>query len=264
MKKYISLFFGFLSPVEERIKKIKEAGFNGVITTADPRFDYQNGTLAKQMKLFKKYGLGVSSLHARYVKEELPKFWLEGKEGDKIKQDLIKDVKLAKKYGFTCVVVHMRGFYTKIGEQRLLDVLKVCEKYNVPLAIENLLSSKIFMDIFNNISHPYLKFCYDSGHDNCDNSDYDYLSLYGDKLITLHLHDNDGSGDQHTLNRIGTIDWNMIATKLAKFNPNINLDYEILYVKKIESYSEDDVLKEVKLQADELEQMINKKTKKAD
>ena len=79
MKKCVSLFFGFLTPVEERIKKIKEAGFDGVITTADPRFYYQNGKLSKQMKLFKKYGLEVSSLHARYVKENLPNFWLDGK-----------------------------------------------------------------------------------------------------------------------------------------------------------------------------------------
>lgn len=264
MKKYISLFFGFLSPVEERIKKIKEAGFDGVITTADPRFDHQNGKLAKQMKLFKKYRLGVSSLHARYVKEELPSFWLEGKEGEKSKKDIIKDVKLAKKHGFTCVVVHMRGIYSTIGEQRLLEILKVCEKCDIPIAIENLLSSKIFMDIFKHISHPYLKFCYDSGHDNCDHSDYDYLSLYSDKLITLHLHDNDGTGDQHTLNKIGTIDWNNIASKLAKINPNINLDYEILYAKKIDGYTEDDVLKEVKSQADKLEIMIDMKTKKVD
>lgn len=264
MKKCISLFFGFLSPVEERIKKIKEAGFDGVITTADPRFDYQNGKLSKQMKLFKKYGLGVSSLHARYVKEELPKFWLEGKDGDKIKKDIIKDVKLAKKYGFKCVVVHMRGFYSKIGEKRFMDILKVCEKYNIPLAVENLLSSKIFMDIFKNISHPYLKFCYDSGHDHCDHSNFDYLSLYADKLVTLHLHDNDGTDDHHTLNQLGTTDWDMIASKLAKINPNINLDYELIYVKKVQGYSEDDVLRETKQQADELEQMINEKTKKAD
>ena len=264
MKKYISLFFGFLSPVEERIKKIKQAGFDGVITTADPRFYYQNGKLSKQMKLFKKYGLEVSSLHARYVKENLPNFWLDGKAGDNIKKDIIKDLKLAKKYGFTCVVVHMRGAYTNIGEKRLLEILAVCEKLDVPLAVENLLSSKIFIDIFKNISHPYLKFCYDSGHDNCDNSDLDYLALYSDKLITLHLHDNDGTGDQHTLNKIGTIDWNMIATKLAKINPNINLDYEILYMKKIEGYSEDDVLNEVKSQADKLEIMIDIKTKKVD
>ncbi|MBO5394983.1 MAG: sugar phosphate isomerase/epimerase [Clostridia bacterium] len=262
MKKGITLFFGFNSPVEERIKRIKAKGFDCVITSADPRFNHQNGNIKKQVKLLTKHGLELSSLHMRYLKDELPYFWLEGKRGEKIKKDLIKDVKIAKKYGFTCVVVHCRGQYSKVGEQRLREVLKVCEKYDMPLAIENLLSSAIFNDVFQNIQHPYLKFCYDSGHDNCDKCDFDYFKLYGDKLITLHLHDNDGTSDQHTLNCVGSIDWKRVAKNIKKYNPTINLDYEIIYLKNAQHFTEEEVLDEVKKQADELEKMIEKASRK--
>ena len=126
------------------------------------------------------------------------------------------------------------------------------------LAVENINYQKPFIDIFDNIDHLYLKFCYDSGHNNCFDPDFDYLEKYGDKLICLHLHDNNGIQDQHTLNKFGTIDWNKIAKKLAKLNlDNISLDYEILMYGGIK-VSEDECLKETFKQAVELEYLVNK------
>lgn len=256
MRKGITLFFGFEIPLEERVKMIKDAGFDCIITSADPKFNKQNGTFKQQIKMFKKYGIKHSSLHMRYNSQDLPFFWQKGRKGDKIEKNLIKDLKLAKKYGFKCVVVHCKGEYSKIGEKRLHRVLKLCHKLDIPLAIENLLSSALFIDVFKNISHPYLKFCYDSGHDNCDDNDMDHFKNYGDKLITLHLHDNDGTADQHTLNRVGNIDWAWVAKNLRKYNPQINLDYEIIYLVGCKDLTAREVLDEVKKQADELEEMI--------
>ena len=228
MKKGISLFFGFKVPLEERVKMIKDAGFTHVITNADKKFDDQNGNIKEQIKLFKKYGLKVSSLHMQYDPNELPFFWEEGKRGDKLTKTLIKDVKLAKKYGFSCVVVHCKGKkYNEIGEERLKKVLKVCEKTKIPLAIENLGHPEIFFNIFKRIKHDYLKFCYDSGHNNAYDKEFDYLTNFSDKLVALHLHDNDGTSDQHTLNKYGNINWKEIGEKL-KNHPDIVLDYEFL------------------------------------
>lgn len=256
MRKGISLFFGFETPVDERVKMIKEAGFDTIITSADPKFNYQNGNIRKQMKVFRKYDIQLSSLHMRYNAKDLPHFWEKGKMGNKLEKNLIKDVKIAKKYGFKCVVVHCSGEFSNIGKERFLRVLKVCEKANIPLAIENLLSSDLFVKVFENIKHPYLKFCYDSGHDNCDDNNMDHFKNYGDKLITLHLHDNDGSADQHTLNCVGNIDWAWIAKNLRKYGKDIDLDYEIITLVGCKHLSAKEVLDEVKKQADELEEMI--------
>ena len=258
MQKGISLFFGFNINIEQRIKMIKDAGFDSVITNADPKFNKQNGRISKQMKLLKKYNLQPSSLHMRYNQKDLPFFWEKGKTGNLIERNLRRDLKIAKKYGFNCVVVHCAGQYSNIGEQRFLRILNLCQKLDIPLAIENLLSSKLFIEIFNKIKHPYLKFCYDSGHDNCDKENYDYFSMYGDKLIALHLHDNDGNSDQHTLNKVGTINWNYVAKNIKKYNPAINLDYEIIRITNCEKMTATEVLAEVKKQADTLEKMIKK------
>ena len=119
MKKGISFFFGYDTEPEQRAKMIKDYGFDTVIANADKRLDKQNGTFKQQIKLFKKYGLELSSLHMSYRAEDLPNFWREGKAGDILTKNLIRDVKLAHKYGFTCVVVHLYGTYSPIGEQRL-------------------------------------------------------------------------------------------------------------------------------------------------
>lgn len=51
MNKGISFYFGFASTPEQRAKMISEAGFDCVITTADERFEHQNGTIEEQVEL---------------------------------------------------------------------------------------------------------------------------------------------------------------------------------------------------------------------
>ena len=46
--------------------------------------------------------------------------------------------------------------------------------------------------------------------------DTDLLTLYGDRLMALHLHDNNGKEDWHALPFAGNINWNDVANKLKK------------------------------------------------
>lgn len=255
MKKGISFYFGYDIKPKLRAKMIADTGFDCVITCADKKFDKQNGTIKSQVKLFKKYGLKLSSLHMAYDSDKLHYFWEKGEEGNKLQKKLIKDVKIAYKYGFSCVVVHLFGKYSKVGEYRLRNVLQVCEKLNVPLAIENTNSLPVFKKCFEKINNPYLNFCYDSGHNNVFDKEYDYLEKHQDKLITLHLHDNDGKKDFHTLEQFGTIDWTKIAKILA--GKNLILDYEVLNRAK-NNMSAIEFLQATKSMADRLEKLIEK------
>ncbi len=42
------------------------------------------------------------------------------------------------------------------------------------------------------------------------------LEPHKDRLISLHLHDNDGSGDQHGLPFTGTVDWSELTRIIAE------------------------------------------------
>lgn len=275
MNKGICFHFGYLyKDIEQQVKDIKESGLNCVICTAEPKFNKENGTIKKQIKLFKKYGLMLSSLHMRYNREDLENFWLNNRIGKKVMKNLIKDVKVAHKYGFKSVVVHMVGNISEIGKQRLSKVLFCCEKLNIPLALENLnKNNQLLDDIYSSINSEYLKFCYDAGHAHCFEPNIDHLTKYQNKVIALHLHDNLGNNvpnehydkigylgknpDMHTLNKYGNINWEELAKKIAKVPNELNLDYEVMM-----SYRKDEtpkeVLKEVYNQACELEKYIAK------
>jgi len=283
MNKGICFYFGYTyKNKKDQIKDILAAGFNCVMDTADPRFKFQNGSFNKRLKLFKENNLQLSSFHARYVRDALPHFFMNDKIGDKIEKDLIKDIKIAHKYGFTCVVAHIKGEANEIGFARLKRILEVCEKLNMPLALENLSSNaKVLAEIFANIKSDYLKFCWDAGHNHAFTPQIDFLNLYLDKLIAVHLHDNLGAGvsdekyksigyahnypvqagrnfnpDMHTLNKYGSIDWEQVAKKIAQLNRPINLDYEVLMCYNKNEKAEQ-VINEVFKQACELENMIN-------
>ncbi len=264
MKKGISFYFGYKVEPEERAKMLEDAGFECVMTIADPRFDNQNGTIEKQVELFKKYNLAHSSLHMKYRQIELPEFWKEGEIGDKMEQNLIDDVKVAKKFGFSCVVVHLFGEFNEIGLRRLDHVLEICKECNIPLAIENINDQKIFLQTMKHYkNNPLVKMCYDCGHHHLVDPEFDYISNFADKIICLHLHDNAGPqevpnidiDDNHTLNKYGTIDWSELAKRLAEIPNDVNLDYELIFNVKCPETAEEVVSIAIK-QARELEEKI--------
>ena len=258
--KGISLYFGYGFPIGENEKLIKKHNFDCIITTRDNKFDFQNGKLNQQVMICKKLGLKLSSLHMSYHGKDLTKFWEDGKDGDELEKSLILDVKAAYKYGFSCVVVHLVGKKSKIGLERIKRVLAYCEKYSIPLAIENIGHFSIMKYVFDSIDSPLLKLCFDIGHQNVFEKNKDILSVYGDKLICLHLHSNMGEKDEHTLAKYGNIDWASFAKRIAKINPNINLDYEI-FMSTRHCDSAEDVLSEVYKEACNLEKMIEKYAK---
>ena len=260
----ISYYFGYndIKSPKETFELIKNAGFKVIMSNADNKLKVQNGSFRKQMRYMKEYGIKPSSLHMRYKNPDLPYFWKNSKIGDKLEKNIIKDLKIANKYGFNSVVVHLYGEYSKIGEDRLYRLLKKARYYNVPLAIENIDASIELFEKVMSIKDDYLKFCYDSGHNNVFHKGYDFLEKYGDRLIALHLHDNDGNSDQHTLNKYGTINWDDIAKKLAKC-PEVNIDYELLQYKKYNELSKEEVLKECYKQGEKLKKLIEEYRKKA-
>ncbi len=238
----ITDFYGFYEPYKTRLNKIKANNFTYVLMSNDKRYKKQNGSLKNRVKYAKKIGLKLSSLHASYD-GTLPLFNLKGKIGDKIERLLKKEAKLASKYGFKNLVVHIEGDPSEILLQRINRILKVCEKYKVNFALENLERKEIFDFVEHNIKNQMLKFCYDSGHHNCFCKDKEFFPEYTDKLTCVHLHDNNAKLDQHIPFECGgNIDITKLSKDLAKTSINC-LDFEIL--PKILNLNPDELLKKV-------------------
>ncbi len=85
------------------------------------------------------------------------------------------------------------------------------------IAIENLVpaSNDLFQSLYSQYAPDFLCFCLDTGHQHIYPQNPGPLELFKDRLGAVHLHDNDGSDDQHRLIFDGSIDWDRIAALMA-------------------------------------------------
>lgn len=193
------------------MKAIKRAGFDGVILLWADYFD-------ADYKDFPKYaqqaGLYVENAHAPY--RQANAIWENTAEGQEYTEHILCCIKDCFLYEIPTLVMHpVNGTASlppnNIGIERFQKIMEIAEKFDVNIALENQDSLEYLEFVFKNIRSGKLLFCFDSGHAICYSPQLDLLELYGDKLIALHLHDNDGSAHTHALPFTGSVDWNRIA-----------------------------------------------------
>ena len=212
-------WFGYNLSPQDRMRFIKEAGFDGVLLLWADYFD-------KDYKKFPEYarnaGLYVENAHAPYMNANA--LWEDTINRQDTCKELISCIEGCAVYEIPTLVMHPEnksGTETvglppdfTIGIERMKQIVDTAERLNVNIAVENM-SRREYLDcIFQNVHSERLGFCFDSGHWNVFTPEHDLLTQYGDKLMALHLHDNDGVDDWHSLPFSGNIGWNDIADKL--------------------------------------------------
>ncbi len=207
-------WFGYNLPPRERMNAIKSSGFTGVILLWTDQFD-------SDYKDFPRYaleaGLFVENTHAPYI--EANTLWEDHSNGDEYATKLISCIEDCATYEIPTLVMHPTNGKTPlpvsdIGIERLKRIIDKAEKLNINIALENMESPQYLEYIFRKIQSDRLGFCYDSGHHNLYSPDLDLLRLFSDKLMALHLHDNNSKADMHALPFSGNIDWHKISESL--------------------------------------------------
>ena len=229
MKKSINLYFNNKINTKQKLLEIKNSGYEEFFTGI---FDGEETlSLTEQIDYAKSIGLGLTMIHCAYYDLKLDSFWEEGSDGEEVKNEYIRQISKCGTLTSNFVIhLHLTQNYktSRIGLHRINELLKECEKYNVNLAVENLLKEDDIKYIFSNISHPLLKICYDCGHQNFATPDFDLMKNYGKYVSVLHIHDNNGILDEHKIIGEGTINIENLAKNLSEF-PNLTLASEIKY-----------------------------------
>lgn len=217
--KQFSIFswFGYSIPMAERFRLIKAAGFDGVMLWWSDEHIEVDGAKELQPDLARRYGLAIENIHTPF--EVINFLWEDSAAGDDIEKTLAKCIADCSKYEIPTAVIHVSRGNTppppnQIGLDRFKRLVDLAEKENINIALENLRKPEYLDFIFDRIQSDRLGFCYDSGHENSFTKGTDFLRRYGSKLMALHLHDNDGSDDQHRLIGEGSIDWENLRKKL--------------------------------------------------
>lgn len=220
-------WFGYNLSPQERMNAIRSVGFTGVILLWTDQFD-------SDYKLFPEYarkaGLYVENTHAPYV--EANSLWEDTVDGQEYTKKIIQSIEDCFVYSIPTLVMHPANGKislpsTLVGIERFKRIIDKAEKLNINIALENMESPQYLEYIFGAFQSKRLGFCYDSGHHYLYTPEIDLLNLYGDKLMALHLHDNNGKEDLHALPFTGKIDWLTLNKKLNAIDYNGTVALEI-------------------------------------
>lgn len=96
-------------------------------------------------------------------------------------------------------------------------------KSGIQVCMENVLDRQAapLAEVVRGVGRPDFGICLDAGHAHCysDLSLDAWLDALGGVISHVHLHDNDGSHDQHRGLGRGTIDWDHVIARLSTENP---------------------------------------------
>lgn len=202
-----------------------------------------------------KYGIEFGQVHAPF-----PLFVPKSPAGgENVKADVAKSIEICEKVGCHRIVIHpifdgSARFPSMTKEEEIqknmeyyTSIIPLLKKHNVICCLENMWgqdwrTKKIYtascseinevinyIDTLNGIAgEKRFGFCLDIGHLLLLGQDPCYwIEKLGDRLETLHTHDNNGIEDQHILPYLGCANWDRFVLGLRKIGYSRNFSFEV-------------------------------------
>ena len=122
--------------------------------------------------------------------------------------------------------------------QRLTEVISLAQSYGVQVVIENvglrpcgslLFDFEEYLALFER--YPQALALLDTGHAHVNGWNIpETVKRLQKKLLAVHVHDNDGSGDSHQPVGLGTIEWEPYFASIRDYAPNALQILEYAYI----------------------------------
>lgn len=197
----------------------------------DEKFTGVDAVVQKKME-----GIARSTFHAPYT--ELFPCAIDKKARELAAFRYRQAIDLAKRYGSEKVVIH-GGYNERIYypiwyvEQSVVfwkDFLQ--EDPGVEIVLENVFETEPqwLLDIIGGVGHPRLRMCLDVGHVNAYSpvSTMEWLESCAPVLSHFHIHNNDGTRDQHNPLAEGKIPMKELLRKIEEQCPDATITLELL------------------------------------
>lgn len=215
---------------KETIEVIKEAGYRDVFV----QWYDKDWVYSKQEELEYIKGKDLNIIFAHLGFKGINNIWESGIEGDLLVDKYINNIDECKQNNIPMVIIHLtedlkEPFLSEIGLNRIRKIVDHAEMNNIKVAFENIKIKGCLEYVLNNIKNSNVGICYDSGHCHAFFNDEFDFDFFKDRIFAVHLHDNDKSDDAHLLPFDGTIDWEMVITKLKENNYQGPVTLELCY-----------------------------------
>lgn len=250
-------FMKFFSD-KEIVDILKDAGFDAIdysfFDTSRCNPDVSDEEYKERFTELRKYaedkGLYFNQSHAPHPSSRMDEVFTKRRYGE-----LITALKNSSYLGVRNIVIHPLQhltYYTNENTEALYEMnlefyaklIPYCEEYGITVCAENMWqcygdSSKIwdstcskaeeFVRYIDGIGSEYVKACVDIGHTVLvGENPVKMIKSLGSRVAALHIHDNDGIRDEHTVPFHGIIKWNEVAKALKEigYNGEITLETE--------------------------------------
>ena len=224
----ISSCFDYNIRIEDQIRQIAQIGFShislGMNTEHSGIFD--NKRLIALKKVLEDNKIKVDTIHYPALLDD--DNWYEIME---------KTMECAVYLNSKVIVVHCTEFVFNDSEydkklkeltKRIIILERLCYKYDVKLALENLCIGKpteIVEELLKTSNPEFIGFCYDSSHDQIDGPrDMDLIKRFGRRLLTVHISDRIKEFTDHVIPGEGFINFK----ELANIMKELNISFPIL------------------------------------
>lgn len=230
---------GYDVSFDERYKLIKRAGFDCVMLWWSDKFGRGPG-YQKDVHFARDADLIVENIHAPVHEQNF--LSCDSLDGESVFRSYMQCVIDCSTNEIPTMVIHLpddKYPINDIGMERIQKIISLAEDDQVQIAFENLKNISNLTLVLNSFSSKQIGYCYDSCHHKNYASDTDLISMFGDRLIALHLQDNGGKFNQHQLPFDGNIDWPEVMNSIAltgykgatSLEP-MNWDYENLSIQQ--------------------------------
>lgn len=205
-------WFGFLMPLPERLKMIKNAGFDATSIWWE---DEESTPLVKKEDMpgmVSDAGLIFENIHVPYnICDDL---WSEDRSiRDKSISEHLSWLEDCARYSIPKMVMHLTETAdppapNRYGLESMEYLTRKAEELQIIIAVENTRRPDNVPFILDRITSGYLGMCFDTSHARIKGNDLNHLLKdYGSRLQATHISDNDTLDDRHWLPGNGTIDW---------------------------------------------------------
>lgn len=252
---------------QEGIRILAEAGFDALdmnLTRCIYQEEFSEKNYALTCSILKetaeKNGIYFNQAHAPYP----PYRFGDAAYNKKIKAALIRSIKIAGLLGARQIVVHPIVCPADVDQKQFNlafynSLIPYCRECGVKIALENMWGhapedykrvvpsvcsyGRDLADYFDALDPKYFTVCLDIGHVGLvgQKAEDAILELGGSRLHALHVHDNDGICDEHTIPFQGTVNWNAVMKALTAIHYDGDFTYEI-YGKFLKAYSKEPIL----------------------
>lgn len=216
--------------IGEVCEKIAELGIGKLVLSSGTyeRELQEPGYLAKVHRQVEKAGLGFASAHGLWsANNDLN--WPDERGRREMTAAQRVYIERAAELGCRTFVLHPGVAYMRYDRGKLWDcvrrsveeLLPEAEKNGVILALENNVTMNLGIDcaelsgFIRSFASDNLGACFDTGHANAVSDVLESLAEISAEVVTAHLHDNDGTGDQHRYPGQGVIPWENLMDKLS-------------------------------------------------